>query len=199
MKINERGYWENPTAEGHGHDEGLANALVEFFKKENIQSVADVGCGTGYYLHCLVGTVSQFAGFDGNPHTSNISRGPAEFYIFGGYDFTNPDLNIGVYDWVYSLEVGEHIPEQYEDVFINLLNKSNRNGIILSWSIPEYGGDGHVNSRDNGYIINKICSLGYILDDLETERLRQSVAKYPIPCYWFSKTIMCFRKVSSDV
>ena len=61
-----------------------------------------------------------------------------------------------------SLEVGEHIPKEYEDIFINNLHNNNNKGIILSWAILGQGGFGHVNEQNNDYIKSKMSNLGYI-------------------------------------
>ena len=36
-------------------------------------------------------------------------------------------------DWVLSLEVGEHVPSRYEDMYLRNLHAHNCKGIILSW------------------------------------------------------------------
>ena len=44
-----------------------------------------------------------------------------------------------------SLEVGEHLPKEFEDIFINNLDNNNNYGIVLSWAIKGQGGYGHYN------------------------------------------------------
>jgi 2-polyprenyl-3-methyl-5-hydroxy-6-metoxy-1,4-benzoquinol methylase len=51
------------------------------------------------------------------------------------------------FDWILSLEVGEHIPHQLEDVFIGNLVRHAKKGIILSWAVPGQEGHHHVNNR----------------------------------------------------
>jgi hypothetical protein len=188
MKINERGYWENDTTEGHGHDEGLAKALAVFFKNNKARDIIDIGCGDGYYTKYLLNNNIKCDGYDGNPNTELITDG-----LCCMFDFTYP-MAIAPYDWTLSLEVGEHIPKNFEDMFIKNLVDTNIYGAVVSWSIPEYGGDGHVNPRSNEYITNKFFDLGMYLDIESMDILRNSVAKYPTPCYWFSRTLFVFRK-----
>ncbi len=38
------------------------------------------------------------------------------------------------YDWIISLEVAEHIPAQFESIYIDNLVKHAKEGIILSWA-----------------------------------------------------------------
>ena len=196
MKINPHGYWENETAEGHGHDEGLDKALVEFFDKQkkplNLDTllVLDIGCGDGFYTNYLMENSNYTAclGVDGNPNTEEIA---------GKYTFV-ADLterqNMTRADWVLSLEVGEHIPAEYEEIFLYNLDRHNKQGIVLSWAIRGQGGDGHVNCQDNHEIIEKITLLGYTYDEDSTQILRNSAAVYPKPCYWFRNTLMVFRR-----
>ena len=77
------------------------------------------------------------------------------------------DLN-KQYDWVLSLEVGEHIPAKYFDTFIKNLCKHSKEGIILSWAIKDQDGLGHVNCRPNEYIKSILSPLGYV-NDLDAE------------------------------
>ena len=84
------------------------------------------------------------------------------------------------YDWVISLEVGEHIPKEYENIFIENLHKNNIRGIVLSWAIKGQGGDGHVNEQDNYYIKNIFQDLCYE-NDLEAENTLRELSEHA----WF--------------
>ena len=186
MKINPRGYWENETDEGHGVDESIAEALLSFFKHEpkNFLTILDVGCGTGFYTRYLRRGGRFCLGYDGNPHTHLLSERQC-----GRADFSRPQ-HLDKFDWVLSLEVGEHIPPKYERIFINNLHRHNERGIVLSWAIPDQGGDGHVNCRSNEYIKGIFASLGYS-NDLEAEaELRRAATN----CYWLADTLMVFRR-----
>ena len=46
---------------------------------------------------------------------------------------------LGVYDWVVSLEVGEHIDRKYEAILLENLVKASRMGIVLSWAVLHQG------------------------------------------------------------
>lgn len=196
MKINERGFWENDTAEGHEHDEGLAKALYNFFRGKSKDFpktfVIDVGCGDGYYVNYInkAGNMDDVMvwGMDGNPHTVELA-GLNTFVM----DVTKPLVH-HKYDWVLCLEVGEHIPSELEQMFLENLDNLNKNGIVLSWAIRGQGGDGHINCKDNWEVIEKIEPLGYTLDIEASAKLRISCSEYPKPCYWFKDTIMVFIK-----
>ena len=88
-----------------------------------------------------------------------------------------------------SLEVGEHLPPQYETTFIENLVNHSKKGIALSWAVKGQGGTGHFNEQDNQYVIDKIISYGYTYDEENSNQLRESCS-----LWWFRKTVMIFRK-----
>lgn len=185
MSINKKGYWEGLEAEcQHAFDQNVCNALINFLKNENASSVADFGCGMGNYVKKFIENNINAIGFDGNPNTPELTNG-----ICNVLDLSEPINFETKYDWILSLEVGEHLPSQYEDIFINNLHNNNNKGIILSWAIKGQGGHGHVNEQNNDYIKAKFQNLGYI-NDIQNEQLLRSVATL----FWFRNTIMVFRK-----
>jgi SAM-dependent methyltransferase len=189
MRINERGYWEGKEGLPHGVDLGLAKELARFFSKNNADLVFDLGCGNGFYTHYLNNYGGMLCeGYDGNPFTKELAGDNC--YVA---DLSVPQ-EFGKANWVMSLEVAEHIPEEFEDVFIDNLHRHNTEGIVISWSIPTFGGDGHVNPKENSYVIDKFTKLGYKYDEDSTITLRYSCAGYPNPCWWFGFTIFVFRK-----
>ena len=88
-----------------------------------------------------------------------------------------------------SLEVEEHLPKEFEDIFINNLDNNNNYGIVLSWAIKGQGGYGHYNEQNNDYIKEKIMKLGYI-NDIKAENILRKKSTL----WWFKNTIMVFRK-----
>lgn len=164
---------------GHIFDTRLCDSLVQFFAGK---TVVDLGCGPGEYCK-HISKVAKIDGFDGNPLTVTLTEGRGKVL-----DLSQP-VNLGLYDWVLSLEVGEHIPQQYERVFIDNIHRSNREGVILSWAVENQPGRGHVNCRNNDYIKDIFSSLGYANDLLLEQHLRSNV-EYP----WFLNTLMVFRK-----
>ena len=59
-----------------------------------------------------------------------------------------PIYHLDKYDWIISLEVAEHIPKQYELVFVDNLVRHAKEGIILSWAKIGQGGHSHINNKD---------------------------------------------------
>ena len=98
-------------------------------------------------------------------------------------------VSVGQYDWVMSLEVGEHLPQQFERTFIDNLQRHNTKGIILSWALDGQGGHGHFNERPISYIKNLFAQDGYI-NDIHSETMLRASATL----WWFKNTIMVFRR-----
>lgn len=192
LEISDTGYWIDKTGNYYNSDMKLAAGLASFFKKEKAKSIVDMGCGFCVYLRHFIEEGLNCDGFDGNPFTEELSNNLGKVL----------DLSLSIefekkYDWVLSLEVGEHIPKEYESVFIENLHKNNTKGIVLSWAVKGQGGEGHVNEQDNYYIKNIFQELNY-KNDLETEN---KLRKLPVAApnaqsghVWFKDTLMVFRK-----
>jgi cyclopropane fatty-acyl-phospholipid synthase-like methyltransferase len=165
----------------HLFDKKLAKNLALFFDGK---TVVDLGCGLGSYKSYFNQQGIFCNGYDGNPNTEQLTNGQCK-----QLDLSKPAKLDMMYDWVLSLEVGEHIPAEFEDVFINNLHINNSKGIVLSWAIEGQAGTGHVNCRNNSYIIAKMMNLGYRYDKEVSDMLRGDV-----DLWYFANTIMVFKK-----
>lgn len=184
MLINANGYWQSEDAKYHHYnDDSLIQNIIMFFKKENAKSIVDLGCGTGYYVTQMRKEGLKADGFDGNPFTPEITGN-----VCGVFDLSSVK-QLEPYDWVLSLEVGEHLPQKFEDSFIQNIHINNKKGIILSWAIKGQGGLGHFNEQNNDHVKEKICKLGYS-NDIESE----NILRKKCDLYWFQDTVMVFRK-----
>jgi hypothetical protein len=177
--INERGFWENDK--GHAFDAPLAANALEFFQRNKASSIIDLGCGTGAYTKYFRKGVKS-TGVDGNPLTKATA----------GDDFLIRDLSKPFYakfDWVFSVEVGEHIPKEFESTFIRNLVGCCTTGIVISWAIPGQDGDGHTNCQPNEYIVERLKSYNFCLDNEASASLRASSS-----LGWMRNTLMVFRR-----
>lgn len=186
FEISEQGYWIGDVEELHVFDSILGEAIADFFAEEKAGSVVDFGCGMGAYVKQIRERRIVAKGYDGNPSTPELSEGLCEIL-----DLSEPFQLDRTFDWVLSLEVGEHLPQQYEKIFIENLMRHANKGIILSWAIKHQGGTGHFNEQNNDYIKARFASYGYS-NDLEAEqKLRDKTdPRWP----WFKKSLMVFRK-----
>lgn len=182
MIISNSGAWENNSLEGHAFDNLLCENIIKFCKKNKIKNAYDFGCGHGKYTLELNKNEIKCSGYDGNPYTKNIAN---EFCDV--LDLTT-DFNLDKKDLVISLEVGEHIPEKYENHLIERLKKHSKKYIILSWAVEGQGGDGHVNCKNNNYIKSKFeDDFINLIDD---ENIFRENCELP----WFKNTIMIFKR-----
>ncbi len=183
-KIHEHGYWIASKVK-HKFDRSLAREIILFFQKEKVSTCADFGAGGyGHYVRFFKEHGIDCEGFDGNPFSLSLSHGLVEVL-----DLSQPIHLKKSYDWVISIEVGEHLPPQYEKNFIENLDRHAVSGIIISWALKGQSGRGHCNCRDNDYIKKLFAAYGYI-NDVETEKALRDAASFP----WLKTTIMVFRK-----
>jgi hypothetical protein len=184
IKINPRGFWETEDGSGHLHDQRLMRGLIKLCKNYKQKFLVDFGCGMGFYAKGFQQAGFSCDAYDGNPNTEELTGG-----IGKTLDLSEPqDFGI-MYDMVLSLEVGEHIPVDYEGIFIQNLVVHAEKMIVLSWAVPGQAGLGHVNCRDNEYIIGKLKENGFRYDERWSGILRRSSL---LP--WFRKTLMVFHR-----
>ncbi|RXG50746.1 hypothetical protein Avbf_04233 [Armadillidium vulgare] len=128
--------------------------------------------------------IHSYEGFDGG---NKIEKFTENFVMH--IDLSRPFYLKKTFDWIMSLEVGEHIPQQYEDTFIDNMIRHCKKGIIISWAIPNQPGRGHVNLKSNEYIIKKMKEKNLIHDIQSQNYLRRKTS------FKYLKTnIMVFRK-----
>lgn len=168
------GFWIGNES-GHYDDPGLCRALFGLFTG---CSVLDLGCGNGYYLQEFrrAGIVCQ--GVDGNPDTQHGRV----------FDLAFPQ-DLGEWDWILSLEVGEHIPAEFEEVYLGNLVRHAGKGVVLSWAVPGQEGHGHVNCHSNDWVLEQMAARGF-WSDLGMTLLLRRAATLP----WFPHTLMVFRR-----
>jgi tryptophanyl-tRNA synthetase len=180
--INERGYWQSmEEINTHEFDKTLCGAIIERYKDTG--TLVDIGCGNGAYVFNFSNSGIKCKGYDGSPLTEKITYGICEIKDF------STDVEIGKYDLVLSLEVGEHIPSKYEQIFIDNICNAAKNLIILSWAVEGQGGTGHFNERNNDYVIGEFAKRRFIFDNEQSSYLR---IRSSLP--WFINTIMVFTR-----
>jgi cyclopropane fatty-acyl-phospholipid synthase-like methyltransferase len=182
--VSSHGYFIGDSE--HVTDWKLADAIVDFLRQEKAETLVDFGCGDGDYVNHFIKNGISAIGYDGNPVTEDASGGSC-FVL----DLSSPVDLQKQYDWVMSLEVGEHLPKQYEAIFIENLVRHVKDGLILSWALKGQGGTGHFNEQNNDYIKQIFANLGWFNDLAAENHLRESA---DIP--WFKNTVMVFRPLT---
>lgn len=177
----ETGIWtQEEAATGHDFSYMLAKFIGEYFHKA--EPLCDFGCGQATYLRYLhdIGftNLHGYEGTEQNFHFGHVTV----------CDVTKP-ISCKV-DNVICLEVGEHIPEEYLDVFIDNLAQA-RKKVFLSWGIPGQDGIGHISCKHNIWVINEFEKRGFKLlsdDSLKARAVVEERLNY------FRNTIMIFEK-----
>lgn len=199
-QITDTGVWDLELAKrGHRNEPILASLLSEMFR-DSLKPVFDFGCGTGYYLAELQKSGFQkehLFGLEGTPDISQI----AAFDNIQTQDLSQPFDLQKVGNVIY-LEVWEHIPAEFEDVYIQNLLAHCSDWLIVSCAVPGQKGDGHVNCRTNLEVQKLIWEKSLeiskgnpvIYKDAETARFRRYLKN--ASCWWFKDTIMVFQRLS---
>ena len=178
--IHPRGYWLDKSAtDTHMFDPVLCDAIVRSFT--DMKTIIDIGCGNGKYTSALNEAGYLCLGFDGSPLTPELTNMRCDVMDF------SQSVNIGKFDLVLSLEVGEHIPVEYEQTFIDNLCNHSKKSILISWAVEGQPGTGHVNCRNNDYIISEMKKRDFIFDEDISQYFRDN--SY-LP--WFKNTLMYF-------
>lgn len=179
------GIWDMQTAvDEHCFDLSLAEYITAVFAPP--ASTLDLGCGKAEYLAAFCAAQwRDLQGIDGTVGLTEV----AKYTNIQLHDLCLPlDLK-RKYDLVISLEVGEHLPPQYESVFIENITQHAEKDILLSWAVDGQIGPGHVNCRGNQYIINQLSLHGFQYNERVSTGLRQNSS---LP--WFKNTLMYFNK-----
>lgn len=169
-------------------DEPLSEAIETLVFKD--KTVGDFGGGLGHYTKKFRtdGLVKSVECIDGAFNVYDVTGGLCSYA-----DLTEPLNYLPVYDWILSLEVGEHIPQPHELSFVSNLYRHSAEGVVISWAVPGQYGLSHVNEKTNEDVIAMFESATFYLDSYMTETLRNSVGP---KCPWFKGSLMVFRKKS---
>eukprot|EP00928_Gymnodinium_smaydae_P056809 TRINITY_DN40120_c0_g1_i1.p1 TRINITY_DN40120_c0_g1~~TRINITY_DN40120_c0_g1_i1.p1 ORF type:complete len:252 (+),score=32.92 TRINITY_DN40120_c0_g1_i1:34-756(+) len=188
------GIWEAEDLEGRangGLNECVADYLLESINSSESTSIADYGAGSGAYAVYLKNHgVNNVSCYDGNEAIVNTSN---HFCSVLDLSVRQP---LPVVDILYSLEVGEHIPPEREQAFLDNLVQSCSKVLILSWAIPGQAGNGHVNLLENNVVIAKMEARGALYSAAQTDALREKLSGplcvNKMNSRNFMKTIMVF-------
>jgi 2-polyprenyl-3-methyl-5-hydroxy-6-metoxy-1,4-benzoquinol methylase len=181
--ITETGIWKLDIAKKrHKCDDKLAKAIWTLYRPN---SLADIGCGNGAYCKLFKEYGTPIVhGYEGTPEASSLGY----YSQIDIVDLTN-NLNLNLkYNTVICLEVGEHIPSQYEAIFLkNLVSFIGKN-LIISWADKDqYSASGHVNPRSEEYVKELFTSKGAYFNEIDTRNLRRCAG-----FDWFKKNILIF-------
>ena len=179
----ESGIWTLDTAKKrHRFDHILTARIGQLWQPKQF---ADLGCGNGQYCAVLKGYGWPVVhGYEGTQGIMSLGIYDDIFTL----DLTKRRWVEINYDLVLCLEVGEHIPEEHEQTFIDNVCEFTAKDLILSWAIPGQGGKSHVNEKPNDYIVEQFWKRGFRYDKGTTRDLRRHSS-----LKWFLNTILAFK------
>lgn len=188
MAVEIKGAYNLEGVIWHQHSNNLMNAILDLWNTGT--EVVDLGCGHNFYVSVLKYAGYQATGVD------MVDLGSKYFIL---EDITRLNLREVLWDQlkmalgkknVISLEVGEHIPAELANRYLDNLT-SFGGDILLSWALPGQAGVGHINCQPLHWVLEKMNQRGYDIDWKKSHALRQEVANDH--CSWFKHTIMYFR------
>jgi tryptophanyl-tRNA synthetase len=185
--ISDSGFWlfEAQGSNEHWFDSTVASKLIDLVKTIKPDMIYDFGCGEGKYTKNFIDNGFKAQGFDGNPSTKNIPNCTTQ-------DLTDESFSLDPVDFLLTLEVAEHVPKHLEERLTQTIHRHVKPGgyLVLSWAVEGQPGLGHVNCRNNDYVIRKFEDLGYNYKKEESQTLRKDAKMF-----WFRNTIMVFKKL----
>jgi SAM-dependent methyltransferase len=183
MEIKENGSWVvGDNDPGHYYSEQMSDLILQIINKKRPKLVYDFGCGYGEYVRDISLLGIEAVGFEAYPNKKvydNIQE----------LDLSVPVLLERSADISISLEVGEHIPAEFEQIFLDNICNNTKNTVILSWAVEGQGGDGHVNCKNNDYVISEMEKRGFMFDDSALQIRRSFDVNH-----WFYNTLMLFNR-----
>lgn len=185
--INQTGYWSKDVPqEEHAHSIDLSAWIVKYLSDYKNNYIIDFGCGNGNYLKDLKQAgFTNLLGVEGDPVPNDQ------------VDIIKADLSshidLGKKGIVICLEVGEHIPQEYEHMLLDNIKRHCEEILIMSWAIRDQGGYGHVNCLNNDEVISKLKALGFVYIEEASDSARSVIVD---KCTWFKNTVMIFKKTN---
>ena len=179
--------WDNNALQQQQLAQYLVPKIVERFRPKY---VLDIGCGSGQWLDEYRKYKVRTRGIE-SASAAWVSMSKKTQKNVLKWDLRNKLKKTYKPDLVQSLEVAEHIEEDYADVFIYNLVKHNADIIFLTAATPEQHGNQHVNCQEREYWMAKMKNNGYLFDqDILNEVLAWgTLEKSPV---WWSSNLMVF-------
>ena len=166
MNKRARGAYAKPPRRQRYSEEVLKGILLAI---EPDSTVIDLGAGLGMYVSNLRKYGRWADGVDGIPGIEKCTDGLVKWC-----DLSDSMEQLSTkYLWALFLEVGEHVPAEFEfTVFDNVSNMASK-GLIVSWGDIGQRGKDHINCHSPLYVAAQFGRRGWMVDEKTTNDLRR--------------------------
>lgn len=168
---------------------GFASCVKAVFPEA--QSLIDIGCGTGHFVHSLIAAGVDARGYEHSSHARRFAKtrlgidvSPLDLENAAGHDIRKADV-------VMSLEVAEHLTPRLGDRLIDLM-VSVAPVAIFSAAPPGQGGTGHINERPKEYWRREFARRGFAFDTRLSAHLGDLCRERVLGSPWIAKNLMVF-------
>jgi SAM-dependent methyltransferase len=157
----------------------------------NPGSVVDVGCGVGTWLEAFrEAGVTDVLGIDGDYVEREILQIPVD--CFRAQDLSRPFDAERKFDLAMSLEVGEHLPSDSAEDFVESLTKLSSR-VLFSAAIPYQEGANHINEQWPRYWAALFRRHGYMALDCLRDRFWNNADV----AWWYSQNVLLYIHVDA--
>lgn len=179
-KTTATGCWLSRSFRSYDYDYGLGKGIICLCKVLELKTVLDLGCGPGYYESDLQKEKIAAIGYDGNPHTKELADMifPSDAkYSCEQVDVTE-ELAVGhPYDMVLFLNVGEYVPQEFEERIFENLSTCTGRYLAINWSSDRWDDERIVHPMSEEELKEKLENRGFVWDRLATQVLRDHAYK----------------------
>ncbi len=191
----ERGGWQCRTYAPHKPHCSLDNALALLCQHEEINSLLDMGCGTGMTVATLRRNGICATGYDANPHTPELSAlllTPGDEPC-GVADLTDNWTEEEPFPMVTCIDTCGYIPAPFHGQVLDNLASLAGKFLILSWPTPGRVSDGQypLYGREKEDLCQRLHERGLEYDPGITNYLRKHTARE-----WLRGELYAFRKMA---
>ena len=159
----------------------ICPAIVNTFdlKTNFFTSIVDVGCAIGEYVKKFLSLGINAYGIEGSKSVENYALAPIviadlrstlEPYIFS-------KQLLSIYNLCMSLEVAEHIEEEYVDKYLDNLCLLSDN-VMITAAPPGQEGVGHFNCKEKEYWEEKFLGREYKRDIEKEKKFQKQIELY---------------------
>ncbi len=182
--------WARFFVSGRRSGSIFSRALSELFP--DVKSAIDVGAGTGGYVAGLSKAGLKAAGLEYSAVGRTLAKlqGADVKWFDCSTEKGMPDLP--KVDLAYSIEVGEHLPEELAPVLVKYICK-RADLVVFSAAFPGQGGQGHVNEQPQDYWRKMFEVCGFEFMEAKTKLLASKLEDFEFRG-WLPRNVQVFSR-----